>query len=148
MMIKRKTTMHHWATTGNFRSFLLMGNCYHKRNIFYLKNWEKMAYSNFYGLSLKALIGYRRITWLVMALPCHPERFVLFIKSNMISCVYLIELNSIKSIYIYLFVPLFFYTIFFFFYNLILNRFLLRYCFGFTQFAFGFNFHMTWLRNS
>ena len=39
----------------------LMGNCYHKRWIFfYLKNWEKTAYSNFYGLSLIALIGYGR----------------------------------------------------------------------------------------
>ena len=29
--------MHHWATTGNFHSFLLIGNCYHKRDIFLLE---------------------------------------------------------------------------------------------------------------
>ena len=75
----------------------LMGNCYHKRWIFfYLKNWE-----NFYGLSLIALVGYRRESWSVMALPGHLERFALFIKSNMISCTYLIDLNSIKSKYMF-----------------------------------------------
>ena len=36
-----------------------------------------------------------------MALPGHPERFAWFIKSNMISCIYLIDLNSIKSKYIF-----------------------------------------------
>ena len=28
--------MHHWATTGNFLSFFLMGNYYHKRDLFLL----------------------------------------------------------------------------------------------------------------
>ena len=38
-----------------------------------------------------------------MALPGDLERFALFIKSNMISCIiYLIDLNSIKSKYIWL----------------------------------------------
>ena len=32
---QRKKTMHHWATTGNVCNFLLMGNCYHKRDIFF-----------------------------------------------------------------------------------------------------------------
>ena len=57
--VQRKTTVHHWATNANFCSFLLIATCYHKRDIFYLKNWKKTAYSNFYGLSLIALIGYR-----------------------------------------------------------------------------------------
>lgn len=36
---------------------LLMCTCYHKI-YFLLNNWEKMAYSNFCGLSLVALISY------------------------------------------------------------------------------------------
>ena len=90
--------MHHWATTRNFCSFLLMGNCYRKRDIFLR---EKLAYSNFCGLSLIALTSYWRERWSVMALPGHLERFALFIKSNMISCIYLIDLNLIKSKYIF-----------------------------------------------
>ena len=86
--------MHHWATTRNFCSFLLMGNCYRKRDIFLR---EKLAYSNFCGLSLIALTSYWRERWSVMALPGHLERFALFIKSNMISCIYLIDLNLVKS---------------------------------------------------
>ena len=43
---QRKTTIHHWATIANFINFLLMCTYYHKRDIFYLKNWEKRAYSN------------------------------------------------------------------------------------------------------
>ena len=68
---------------------------------FYLKNWEKTAYSDFYGLSLIALIGYWRENWSVMALPGHLERFALLIKLNMISCIHLIDLNLIKSKYIF-----------------------------------------------
>ena len=98
---QQRETMHHWATTGNFLSFFLMGNYYHKRHLFYLENWEQTAYNSFYGLSLIALIGYRRENWSVVALRGHLVIFALFIKSNMIYCIYLIDLNLIKSKYIF-----------------------------------------------
>ena len=93
--------MHHWATTGNFCSFLLMGNCYHKRDIFLLEKLGENGvqqllrgvFNSTDWLPKRKLIG--------MSLPSHLERFSLFIRSNMISCIYLIDLTSIKREYIY-----------------------------------------------
>ena len=58
--------MHHWATTGNFRSFLLIGNCYHKRDIFLLEKLGENGVQQFLRavfnstdwLPKRKLIGY------------------------------------------------------------------------------------------
>ena len=95
--------MHRWATNGNSQSFLLMVNCYHKRNTFLLENMEENGLQQFLQAAFITLISYRRENWSVMALPSHLERFALFIKLNMVSCIYLIDLNLIKSKYIFVY---------------------------------------------
>ena len=81
------------------------------------------------------MAGYRRESWPVMALPGHLERFLLFIKSNMIFCIYLTDLNLTKIKHIF-FCTTFVLNTFSLLFDSILNRFLL-YCFGFTQMQFS-----------
>ena len=65
-MISTKENMYHWATTGNFHSFLLMGNCYHKRNISLLEKLGengvqqllRAVFNSTDWLPKKKLIGY------------------------------------------------------------------------------------------
>ena len=63
---QRKKTMHHCATTGNFCNFLLMGNSFHKRDIFLLEKLGENGVQQFLRaifnstdcLPKRKLIGY------------------------------------------------------------------------------------------
>ena len=68
---QQKKAMHHWATTGNFPNFLLIGNCYHKRDIFLLEKlgengaqqFLRAVFNSTDWLPKKKLIGYGTPRW-------------------------------------------------------------------------------------
>ena len=49
IQFQRKTTMHHWATIANFRIFLLLCTCYHKRGTLTWKTGRKQRTGNSTG---------------------------------------------------------------------------------------------------
>ena len=92
---ERMKAMHHWATTGNFRSFLLIGNFYHKRDIFLLETLEngvqqflRAVFNSTNWLPKRTLIGY--------GTPWRPGE-ICFIHQIEYDFWYLINLNSSKS---------------------------------------------------